>query len=251
MSTDPRTTSTWRGDLDSLMRKARIAGSLYLLLVLPGPLSLIYIPSKLIVREDAAATANKILAHETLFRIGMVADVAGAFFFVILVLALYRLLSDVSKSQAALMVSLVVVSAAIGCVNVLPNIAALMLFRGGDFLTVLEKPQRDALAMMFLRLHGQGNSINEAFWGLWLVPFGTLVYRSGFLPRILGAWLVVNGFAYVALSFIGLMYPDYNDAAFSMATPILFGELAIMLWLVIKGARTKPLAAAAPLAAAL
>ena len=231
--------------MNSTKKQARVAGFLYLLLVLPGPLSLLYIPSKLIVRGDAAATANNVLAHEALFRFGMVADVAGAFFFVILVLALYRLLSDVSKSQASLMVSLVLVSAAIGCMNVLPNIAALTLFRGGDFLTVLDKAQRDALAMMFLRLHGQGNTINEAFWGLWLVPFGTLVYRSGFLPRILGAWLVVNGFAYVALSFIGLMYPDYSNAAFRMATPILFGELAIMLWLIIKGAQTRPLAAAA------
>ncbi len=217
-----------RGVMDSLNKKARVAGLLYLLLAIPGPFSLIYIPATLIVRGNATATASNILAHETLFRLGMVADVASAFFFVILVMALYRLLSGVNKAHASLMVALVLVSAAIGCANVLPNVAALTLFRGGDFLAVLDKPQRDALAMLFLRLHGQGNVINEAFWGLWLVPFGMLVFRSGFLPRILGVWLVVNGFAYVALSFTGLLFPDYSSVAFRMATPLLFGELAIM-----------------------
>src|SRR6266478_8673755 len=96
-----------------------------------------------------------------------------------------------------------------------------------------------------LRLHSIGNTVNETFWGLWLVPFGTLVYRSGFLPRFLGAWLVVNGAAYVALSGIGLMRPELSGKAFLYAQPLLFGELAIMLWLIIKGAMLKQLAATA------
>ena len=100
-----------------------MAGFLYLLLVLPGPFSLIYLPNKLIVQGDAAATANNVRAHEMLFRFGMVADVAGAVFFILLVMALYRLLRDVNESQAWLMVYLVLVSTAIGCVNVLPNIS--------------------------------------------------------------------------------------------------------------------------------
>lgn len=223
--------------MDSLNRKARVAGFLYLSLVLPGPFSLIYLPNKLIVQGDAAATANNVLAHEMLFRFGMVADVTGAVFFILLVMALYRLLRDVNESQASLMVDLVLVSAAIGCVNVLPNIAALTLFRSGDFLAVLDQPQRDAMGMLFLRLHGQGNIINEAFWGLWLLPFGTLVRRSGFLPRLLGVWLLANGFTYVALSGIGLMRPELGGKAFLYAQPLLFGELAIMLWLIIKGAK--------------
>ncbi len=129
--------------------------------------------------------------------------------------------------------------------NVLSNIAALTLFRGADFLTVLEKSQRDALGMLFLRLHGQGNVINEIFWGLWLFPFGVLVMRSCFLPRILGVWLIINGFAYVVLSFTGLLLPQYQDVAFRSAFPLLLGELAIMLWLVIKGAKVQPLPAPA------
>ncbi len=231
--------------MDSLNRKARIAGLLYLLLIIPGPFSLIYIPSVLIVRGNATATANNVLASETLFRLGMASDVAGAFFFILLVMALYRLLAGVNKAHASLMVALVLVSAAVSLVNVVSNVAALTLFRGGEFLAVLDKPQRDAFAMLFLRVHGQGNIINQTFWGLWLIPFGILVFRSGFLPRFLGVWLIVNGFAYVALSFTGLLLPDHYSVAFRMAQPLLFGELAIILWLLIKGAKAPPLAAAA------
>jgi hypothetical protein len=95
--------------------------------------------------------------------------------------------------------------------------------------------------MLFLRLHDQGIIINEIFWGLWLLPFGVLVMRSRFLPRILGAWLIVNGFAYVALSFTGLLLPQYQGIVYRFIFPILFGEMAIMLWLAIKGANVKRL----------
>jgi len=226
-------------------KAARIAGAIYLSMVVTAPFSLIYVPGKLIVRGDATATANNVLAHETLFRLGIVADLITSIIFICVALALYRLLSGVNKTLASLMVALVLVSAAVGFINVLNNIGALILFRGGDFLTVLEKPQRDALGMLFLRLHGQGNVINEMFWGLWLFPFGVLVMRSRFLPRILGVWLVINGFAYLTISLTGLLFPQYMDKVNNIAFPVLFGELAIMLWLVIKGAKVQPLAAAA------
>jgi len=226
-------------------KAARIAGAIYLSMVVTAPFSLIYVPGKLIVRGDATATANNVLAHETLFRLGIVADLITSIIFICVALALYRLLSGVNKTLASLMVALVLVSAAVGFINVLNNIGALILFRGSDFLTVLEKPQRDALGMLFLRLHGQGNVINEMFWGLWLFPFAVLVMRSRFLPRILGVWLVINGFAYLTISLTGLLFPQYMDKVNNIAFPVLFGELAIMLWLVIKGAKVQPLAASA------
>ena len=129
--------------------------------------------------------------------------------------------------------------------NTLNDAATLLLVRGGDFLSAFEKPQREALAMLFLRLHHHGVVANEIFWGLWLFPFGVLVYRSRFLPRILGVWLIVNGFAYLAVSFTGLLSPQYEDMVFKIAFPALVGEMAIMLWLVIKGAKPQPLDAAA------
>jgi len=226
-------------------KAARIAGAVYLSMVFTAPFSLMYVPNTLIVRGNASATATNILTHETLFRLGIVADLISSVIFICLVVALYRLLSGVNKTHASLMVALVLVSAAVGFMNVLNNIAALTLFRGADFLSVIDKPQRDALAMLFLRLHGQGTVINEIFWGLWLFPFGVLVMRSGYLPRILGVWLIVNGFAYLALSFTSLLLPQYQDMVSRITFPALFGELAIMLWLVIKGAKLQPLAAVA------
>lgn len=226
-------------------KAARIAGAVYLSMVFTAPFSLIYVPNTLIVRGNATATASNILAHEMLFRLGIVADLFSSVIFVCLAIALYRLLSGVNKTQASLMVALVLVSVAVGFMDVLNNIAALTLFRGGEFLGIFDKPQRDALAMLFLRLHGQGIVINEIFWGLWLVPFGVLVIRSRFLPRILGAWLILNGFAYVAISFTGLLVPQYNAIVYNIAFPVLFGEMAIALWLLIKGAKVPPLAAPA------
>jgi len=225
-------------------RTARVAGLLYLLVGLPAPFSLIYIPRTLIVPGNVTATANNILGHEMLFRAGIVSGLLSSVAFIFLVMALYRLLSGVSKTHAALMVILVVVSVAIGFLNEVNNIAALNLFRGGDFLAVFDKPQRDALGMLFLGLHRQGLVVNQIFWGLWLFPFGVLVMRSGFLPRILGLLLIVNCFAYVAASLMSLLWPSYATVVSRAMLPALLGELWIMLWLLIKGANVQPLAAA-------
>jgi hypothetical protein len=223
--------------MDPTDKAARIAGAVYLSMVVTGPFSLIYVPTKLIVRGDALATANNILSHETMFRLGILADLFSSVIFICLGIALYRLLSGVNKTWARLMVGLILVSAAVGFLNVLNNVAALTLFRGVDFLAVFDKPQRDALGMLFLHLHSEGISMNELFWGLWLFPFGLLVFRSGFLPRIIGLWLMLNCFAYVVLSLTALFFPSYYNRAFVISQPALFGELAIMLWLLIKGAK--------------
>src|SRR2546421_4111119 len=219
-----------------LKKAARIAGAIYLTMVFTGPFSLIYVPNKLIVRGNAAATADNILAHETMFRLAILADLIGSVIFICLGIALYKLLSSVNKTWAGLMVAFVLVSAAVGFLNTLNNIAALTLFRGADFLAVFDKPQRDALAYLFVRLHSQGILINEIFWGLWLFPFGLLVFRSGFLPRWIGVWLMINCFGYLVLFVTALFFPAYNDKAFLYLQPVLFGELAIMLYLLIKGA---------------
>lgn len=226
-------------------KAARVAGAVYLLLVLTGPFTLIYLPNKLIARGNATATANNILAHEMLFRVGIVAELIGAVIFICLAVALYRLFSGVNKTQATLMVAFVLVSSTVGFINALNNVAALLLVRGSDFLAIIDKPQRDAFGMLFVSLHGQGNAINEMFWGLWLLPLALLVYRSRFLPRFLGIWLAFGGFAYVILCLTSLLLPQYQDKVFTLFQPAFFGELAFMLWLSIKGAKVRPMAAGA------
>jgi hypothetical protein len=216
---------------------ARIAGAVYLSMVFTAPFSMLYVPGKLIVSGNGNATSANILAHETLFRLSIFGDLLGQVIFVCLAVSLYRLLSGVNKTWAALMVSFVLVSAAVAFLNTLNNIAALTLFRGADFLAVFGKAQRDALGMLFIRLHSQGIFIDELFWGLWLFPFGLLVYRSNVIPWFLGAWLMINCFAYIGLSVTALFFPAYYGAMFGYSQPLLFGELAIMLWLLIKGVR--------------
>ncbi len=225
----------------STKNPGRIAGFLYLLLVIAAPFRLIYIPSKLFVHGNATATANNIAAHETLFRLGIVTDLFCGTILIFLVLALYRLFKGVDQNLAVLMVILGgVLPSAIDFFNVLNDVAALMFVRGADFLSVFEKPQRDALAMLFLRLHHQEIVAAEILWGLWLFPLAILVYRSRFLPRFLGVWLIINGFAYLVMSFTGLLLPRYEDRVSNIAFPALLGEMAIMLWLLIKGAIPKP-----------
>jgi hypothetical protein len=227
--------------VNSTKKAARIAGAIYLSMVFTAPFSLIYVPGKLIVKGNAAATADNILAHETMFRLSILADLVSQVIFICLAIALYRLLRDVSRPWAWLMVGFVLVSASVCFLNVLNDIAALILFKGADFLSVFDKPQRDALGMLFLRLHSYGIFIAEMFWGLWLFPFGLLVFRSGFLPRFIGVWLMINCFGYVALSVIALLFQSYYNTAFKMLQPVLFGELAIMLWLLIKGVKVQAL----------
>jgi len=227
------------------VKAARIAGLFYLSLM-TAPLRLIYIPSKLFVTGNANATANNIAAHATLFRLGIVSDLFTGTMAIFLTLALYRLFKGVDQDLARLVVILgALMGAPIYFLNTLNDAAALTLVRGADFLGVFEKPQRDALAMLFLRLHHHGVVANEIFWGLWLFPFGLLVYRSRFLPRILGLWLIINCFAYLAVSFTGLLFPQHEQMVFNSAFPAMLGELAIMLWLLIKGAKVQPLPAPA------
>ena len=218
----------------------RVAGFLYLLHGF-SVFRPIYIAGNLIVREDPIATARNIAAHESLFRVGMVTDLLAGISCLVVAFALYRLLGCVDRQLAVLMV---ILGGLMPCVldflNVLNDIAALLLSRGDHFLSAFGKPQQAALAMLFFRIHDHGFLINEIFAGLWLFPFGVLVFRSAFLPRILGIGLILNGFAYLVISFTGLLEPNYVDRVSKIVSPALAGEGALMLWLMIKGARPQP-----------
>lgn len=223
----------------------RFAGLLYLLTSIVGAVAMIYVPGKLIVHGNATATANNIAASEMVFRVGIAAQLISQAAFIFVALALYDLLKSVNRRHAILMLGLIVVSIPITFLNELNAMAALVLVRGADFLSAFEKPQRDGLAMLFLNLHGHGLGIAELFWGLWLFPLGLLVYRSRFLPRLLGVWLGIGGVAYVFLSLTSVVLPQYQDRIFTLAQPAFFGELVFMLWLLIKGASPGPAASPA------
>jgi hypothetical protein len=228
-----------------LNKTARVTGFLYLLVALIGPFVLMYVPGKLFVAGDASATARSILAQQPLFLASIVLSTIGQLLFMAVVLLLYRLLKDVHRELAAVMVILILIDAPLAFLGIANEVATLTFLRGADFLAVFDEPQRVALATLLLNFDKQGVLVSQVFWGLWLLPLGVLVYRSGFLPRFLGVWLFINGLTYLALSAAGLLFPQYYRGLFTMATPVLFGELALTLWLLIVGVRAPPAAAAA------
>jgi hypothetical protein len=130
-------------------------------------------------------------------------------------------------------------------VNVVSDAGALMIVRGANFLSAFDQPQQDALVVLLLRLHDYQNTAAEILWGTWLFPLAALVYKSRFMPRFLGVWLGLNGFAYVILSFTGFLLPQFQGRVFLIPQPAMFGELALMLWLVVKGAKPTALNGAA------
>ena len=223
----------------------RFAGLLYVLTSVVGFFAMGYVPDKLVVPGNSAATVNNIAVHEMLFRFSIAGQLVGQAAFIFVALALYKLLEGVNRRHASVMVILIVVSIPIAFVNELNSLAALALVRGADFLFIVEKPQREALAMLFINLHGRGLVVAELFWGLWLFPLALLVYRSRFLPRFLGVWLALAGAAWVILSLVSILLPQYQNKVYTYTQPGVIGEIVFMLWLLIKGAKPPAMVAAA------
>lgn len=218
-------------------RTARLAGWFLLFGGITSPFSLIYLPKKLIVAGDATATANNVRALEQTLRIAITCDLAGAILFTLGVLSLYRLFKDVNNQQAVSMVVLWVVSVPIMFLNELNRIGALILVSDTGFLSAFTPGQTDALAMLLLKVFGQGIIVNQIFWGLWLVPYGILVYKSCFIPRAFGVALIIAGSAYVAASVTELLSPHYARLVTGWLLMLGIGEAPILLWLLVKGVR--------------
>jgi hypothetical protein len=226
--------------MDSTKKTARLAGLLYLLSSIPGAFALIYVPGKLVVKGDAAATAERLRTSGALFRLGLGAELLSMAIFIYVALVLYRLFRPVSPEPALSMLVLILVSIPIAFVNVLTEIAALNLAGGAggtDFLSGLDPHQRDALAYLCLRLHGQGFLVAQIFWGLWLFPFATCVIRSGFIPRFLGILLIAAGFGYLGSSIANLVFPRSADAVERVTRVLTLLETPIIFWLLIWGAK--------------
>ncbi|MGA0588135.1 DUF4386 domain-containing protein [Dyella sp. KRB-257] len=219
-------------------RSARLAGLLYLLVVLIAPYRLIYVPTALFVSGDAAATIANIASHETLFRFGLAADLVCGALQAFMVLVLFRLLGKVHRQHGIAMLLLGgALVPALYFFNVLNDAAVLLLVDNGKALAAFDPAQRTALAMLFLQLHGQTVSAAETLWGLWLFPLALLVQRSGFLPRLFGYGLILNGLAYVLQSLAWALLPDWQDQLSGLLGPLQFVEVLFMLWLLVLGAR--------------
>jgi len=225
--------------MSSLKTTAQKAGLLYLLFSLVAICDEFFLSGGIVVSGDAAATARNIIASELTYRISILTGFVDLILFVLLVVSLYNLFKDVNRKHAMLMVLLVSMGIGISLVNVALKTAPLILLSGSDYLSVFTKPQLDALALGFLSLRGSGAMVATAFWGLWLFPFGMLVIRSGFIPKLFGILLFVAGFAYFTSSVTSIVLPDYRHTVNQIVMPLYFGEIPIIFWLLIKGAKER------------
>lgn len=197
-----------------------------------------YVSPKIFIKGDPAASAQNILTHEFLFRTGIFSGLIASIIWIILVLVFYQLFKSVNERQAKLLVAFVIVQVPIAFIKVAFSVAALMILKGEVLMTFTFGQQQD-LATLFLKINDYCVWALELFWGLWLFPLAILIYQSNFIPRLLGIWLLINGVVYVLLSFSSIVFPQFKDMVFTWGIPAMFGELALMFWLLIKGIRMK------------
>jgi hypothetical protein len=223
-----------------LRRKSRAAAFWYLLITVTGPLIVFYFPSKLLIPGDAAATLANITARQGLFRLGLLVDFISLTAFLMTALALYALLEDVDRGRARTMVSLVVASVSLSLAGELFKAAPLLIASSAGHLKVFAPAQLQSLALLSLGIQGQAVLFVQLFWGLWLLPLGILVIRSGFFPRFLGILQLVAGAGYVAGFVAALVFPGAPGWVGTAVTVMILGELPFILWLAVRGARPKP-----------
>lgn len=215
-------------------KTARLAGFLWLLMFIFGPIAQI-VRSKLFITGDIEATANNIMANEFLFRLGFASDLIMMVIFLLLPLVLYKLLNTVDKNISMLMVIFVIVSVPINMLNLLNEFSSLHLLSGAEYLSVFGVGQLKAQAMLSYDLYLHGYEIANIFFALWLVPLGLLVYKSGFLPSVLGILLVVGGCGLFLNVFLYFLFPGYEIVNTILLIPQTIAEFLFLGWLLIRG----------------
>jgi Domain of unknown function (DUF4386) len=219
------------------IKTTRIPGILYVIMGIAAAFGIMYVLPKIMVQGNAAATATNILLNEFLFRTGIVSQFISNTMFILLVFVLYQLFKQVSRYHAKLMVAFVLVQVPIGFLMETFNITSLLILKG-EIMKALDSEHRQDMATLFLTMHKYGMITVELFSGLWLIPFGQLVYKTRFISRILGVLLIIGGVAYIIESLTYWLFPDYQPFVSRFAI-ILYsiGETPIILWLLIKGLR--------------
>jgi hypothetical protein len=221
----------------SLRSQARRAGLLYAIPGLTVPFVLLHLPRAVFVSGDPTATAERMRAARWMIELGIAAELVNCSMMVLAMLALYRLFQRTSQPLAATMVALFLVAVPLQLANLLNSSAALMMTSGSPTLGAFSQAQLDALAYTFMRLHSRGIVLAQVYWGLWLIPYGLVVRRSGFIPAWLGIPLLVAGVAYVAHSVTTLFFPQYSAVVSPVMLALGTGELPILVWLIGWGAK--------------
>lgn len=225
---------TTKEEMNPIQKTARIAAILTLLIVVLAPFSMVYIPTTLIAPGDAAATASNLAASEGLFRIGMVSDSIVFLLEIVLTVLLYVLIKPVSKTLSLAAAFSRLAMTIIQGINLLNHFIVLLLLGAAGYLAVFSPDQTQALVLLFLNVHASVVLIWGLFFGLHLLIFGYLVYRSGYFPKFLGILLLIVSLCYLTQSFGNMLFPQYK-ALFTSIGSLAFLEIAFPLWLLIKG----------------
>lgn len=229
-------------DKSSLRTYARIAGVLYLVIIVCAGFSEGFVRSSLIVPGDADGTVANIMASEMLYRIGFVCDLIAFMSDAAVAVLLYVLLRPVSKPLSMVAASFrLLAHPAIATVNLLNHFAVLLLLRGSEYLSAFAPEQLNALVMVMLNAHHYGYLIGGAFFGIHCLLLGYLLTRSDLFPGWLGVLLIVAAFGYLIESFGGFLFPGH-EAVYLMIVlvPASVAELSLCGWLLIKGVRSVP-----------
>jgi len=218
----------------AIQRTARLVGLLILIMAVFAPFSMIYVPSTLIVPGDAATTAQNIMASEGLFRLGIASDAVVVLLELVIVVLLYVLLKPVSKILSLVAAFSRLAMTVIQGVNLLTHFVVLLLLSGAGYLTVFAPDQLHALGLLFLNAHADMVLIWGLFFALHLLVLGYLVYKSGYIPRIVGVLLMIASLCYLTQSFGNILLPQY-EGIFTSVGLLSTVEIALPLWLLIKG----------------
>lgn len=222
-----------------IQRTSRQAGLLYLAMSILAMVGYFYLRRRFFISGDPAATAQRILANEHLYRASILLDVVTQLLFIMVVLALYRLFEDVDRRQARAMVALVGTGIVAGFAGFVLNTVPLVLLSGSGYLSVFTRQQLETLSYLSLSLLGRQGDLLTTLWGLWLFPFAILTFKSGFLPKFLGVLLIITGTAYVVSSVAAVAFPEHVAAIRKLVFPLYFGEFIVVLWLAFIGARPR------------
>ncbi len=220
----------------SKKRTARLAGFLYLILIICGSYAELFVRSSVRVPGDAAATAQNIMNASWQYSFGFVSDMIMVGTYFLLPLVLFELLKSVNRRQAVLMVASALMGVSIIAMNMINHLAPLIILKNQDYLSVFSTDEIHALAYLFLDFHRYGYRIAQLFFGLWLLPFGYLVYKSGFIPKILGIFLMVAFVSFIVDFFLFFLLENYSASTSGIVTfPTVIGEFSICFWLLLKG----------------
>ena len=217
----------------NVQRYARTAGFLFLISLVAGGFGEAYIPSKLVVSTDAAATVANLRNFDFLYRLGFASFLTESLCDITLVLILYVLLKPVNRNLSLLAAFFGLVGTALFAFAELFYFAPPLILKSGVYSQTFSSEQLNSLALLSLKFYGYAGMIFTAYYGMAWIVRAYLIFRSGYLPRFLGVLMAIGGAGFVVRNFLLILAPAYaSDVLLALMFP---GGLILTVWLLLKG----------------